>query len=292
MNRFYLLLAILLISCKASYDDNWCPTYGCESVETSSFTPSDISNLELWLDFGDSSLMTQDAGCTTGTIGAGDLVGCVRDKSGNNFHASNSGAASKRPTFSIGSFSGKNSLEFIRANLSRLTMNFSDLNEIYKSDNSLFVVYKAANTSNDQQVVSGRITAGPRWGISVKTLGSIDYYSGASLSPLNTTPTTLVENESLHSFIQEGTNLTAYSLGNNDGVQVITVGTTTLKKINIGCANDGDTHLDGNIAEVVVYSQALSLDNRQKVEGYLACKWNLQAELPVDHPYVESCPTI
>lgn len=38
-------------------------------------------------------------------------------------------------------------------------------------------------------------------------------------------------------------------------------------------------------AEIVVSSTLLSTDNRQKLEGYLAHKWGLGANLPNDHPY-------
>ena len=44
-------------------------------------------------------------------------------------------------------------------------------------------------------------------------------------------------------------------------------------------------NLNGAIAEIVVTSSVLSTLNRQKLEGYLAHKWGLGANLPVDHPY-------
>jgi hypothetical protein len=43
--------------------------------------------------------------------------------------------------------------------------------------------------------------------------------------------------------------------------------------------------MPGTIAEVLVYTRALSTDDRQTVEGYLAWKWGLQAALPSTHPY-------
>jgi hypothetical protein len=43
-------------------------------------------------------------------------------------------------------------------------------------------------------------------------------------------------------------------------------------------------------AEVIVSSTLLSTLNRQKVEGYLAHKWGLTANLPNDHPYKVSVP--
>jgi hypothetical protein len=43
-------------------------------------------------------------------------------------------------------------------------------------------------------------------------------------------------------------------------------------------------------AEVIVSSTLLSTDNRQKLEGYLAHKWGLTANLPSDHPYKVNPP--
>jgi len=43
-------------------------------------------------------------------------------------------------------------------------------------------------------------------------------------------------------------------------------------------------------AEVIVSSTLLSTDNRQKLEGYLAHKWGLTANLPADHPYKTNAP--
>jgi hypothetical protein len=45
------------------------------------------------------------------------------------------------------------------------------------------------------------------------------------------------------------------------------------------------TNWQGRISEVLCYDVALSVGQRQTVEGYLATKWNLQANLPPNHPY-------
>ena len=46
----------------------------------------------------------------------------------------------------------------------------------------------------------------------------------------------------------------------------------------------------GNICEIIVYTVALSTTQRQNIEGYLAQKWGLTANLPVGHPYKSSFP--
>ena len=50
------------------------------------------------------------------------------------------------------------------------------------------------------------------------------------------------------------------------------------------------SYLNGVIAEVVVVQTAMSDTDRQKLEGYLAWKWGMQANLPVGHPYESAAP--
>ena len=49
--------------------------------------------------------------------------------------------------------------------------------------------------------------------------------------------------------------------------------------------------LTGAIGEIIVTASALSTLNRQRIEGYLAHKWGLTANLPNDHPYKTVGPT-
>jgi Concanavalin A-like lectin/glucanases superfamily len=48
--------------------------------------------------------------------------------------------------------------------------------------------------------------------------------------------------------------------------------------------------LYGNICEVIVYNVGLTASQRQTVEGYLAWKWGLQAQLPATHPFYATVP--
>ncbi|EKE70900.1 LamG domain-containing protein [Oceanibaculum indicum] len=59
---------------------------------------------------------------------------------------------------------------------------------------------------------------------------------------------------------------------------------------NIGARAGGSFFWPGDIAEIVVVLDLLSTDDRQKLEGYAAWKWGLQALLPGGHPYENSPP--
>ena len=47
----------------------------------------------------------------------------------------------------------------------------------------------------------------------------------------------------------------------------------------------GNRYWFGTVGEVLVYTSAITSAQRQQLEGYLAWKWRLQANLPSNHPY-------
>jgi hypothetical protein len=49
--------------------------------------------------------------------------------------------------------------------------------------------------------------------------------------------------------------------------------------------------MHGVIGEIIMV-QTTDTTTRQKIEGYLAWKWGLQANLPNDHPYKNAAPTV
>lgn len=57
---------------------------------------------------------------------------------------------------------------------------------------------------------------------------------------------------------------------------------------NIGGNNLG--LYNGSMREILFYNKALSLGDQQRVEGYLAWKWGLQANLPNSNPYKNAPP--
>ena len=57
-----------------------------------------------------------------------------------------------------------------------------------------------------------------------------------------------------------------------------------------GTGPQANSYLSGVIAEVVVVQTAMSDADRWKLEGYLAWKWGIQANLPADHPYKSAAP--
>jgi len=54
---------------------------------------------------------------------------------------------------------------------------------------------------------------------------------------------------------------------------------------NYSAAPGASEPFTGKISEVIVFTTALTISQRQTVEGYLATKWGLRANLPPTHPY-------
>lgn len=81
-----------------------------------------------------------------------------------------------------------------------------------------------------------------------------------------------------------------------DGVQVISaaVGANTLDGLTLGADEAAANFLDGDLAEVIVYSKALTTDERQRLEDYLGRKYAL-ASVPLytgatvgEEPYADA----
>ena len=84
-------------------------------------------------------------------------------------------------------------------------------------------------------------------------------------------------------------------VGSVNGTTTTTTGTSTSGNpsscsdfVGIGVQVENGTAyypMSGIIYEVIVYKDALSTEQRQKVEGYLACKWGLRSSLISTNPY-------
>ncbi len=89
-------------------------------------------------------------------------------------------------------------------------------------------------------------------------------------------------------------NIYLWSNGSISPVITGTAGTLTRNMFILGKRNVGgfQENMTGNVFEVVQYNSDLGQTSRQQVEGYLAWKWGLQANLPVNHPYKNASPNI
>jgi hypothetical protein len=94
-------------------------------------------------------------------------------------------------------------------------------------------------------------------------------------------------------------NSTTHNIWNNGNWATKASGTvngtaTTSNAIGIGGwhNNSSQQAINIDIAELVFYNMALADSDREKVEGYLAWKYNLTSNLPIGHPYKNIVPTV
>ena len=94
------------------------------------------------------------------------------------------------------------------------------------------------------------------------------------------------------SYVKAGTNSEEVWLdGTSEGTNGSSHTTFTSERIDVGGGNSA-LRANYDFGEIVVVDSALSTDDRQLLEGYLAWKWGLEASLPSDHTYKTAAPTV
>lgn len=269
-----------------------------------SWTPAQITTA-LWLDAADAGTVVLN----------GSTVSQWNDKSGNSRNFAQA-TATNQPTYSATVLDGKPALTFDGASD---FMSAGDTLDVGTTSLTIMTVVKYA-TNNQTGIIVGKSLQGP--GAGRYSLGR--FLSGGPFgtgAPFNSflvawdsatgTLFTSVADSSTNTKILGGEWSRAVSNGydkiwdNGTNTATLTYAgdTNTLNNTNelwIGAyqSTSGTTppatssYMNGQIAEVVIAPSALSTDNRQKLEGYLAWKWGLQADLPAGHPYKNTPPTV
>ena len=253
----------------------------------------------LWLDGSDNTTIFSDAGTTQATNGG--AVQQWNDKSGNNRHFSN-GTLANRPTLNSTAINGKPALVFDGSNDS-----LGASSAVIPTTHSLFVLFVPTIENSTGSLIGqweagqtgrylwntnqncGTATTSGRVNIfnSTTTQGSCQIGVAATDTSITNAPTII---ESICTTGSESWKL----LQNGTEYESATI-TSVYQGINtaLGTTSASGTtqYYDGQIAEVVLTASAVSTDTRQRIEGYLAHKWGLTANLPSDHPYKTVGPT-
>ena len=247
------------------------------------FVPSMLLNLTLWLDAADSNAFTL----------SGSSVDTWIDKSGRGNNATQASAGSKPTRVSYGSlnavdFDGSDDFLETGKAISVFFLN---------SSRSIFVVSLARTvaTNNTTNAYENDAFLGDRGGyVSLymrsagPTVGSFNWTGANSIATTSFSLNTLtmfnytLSSSTVRIRLNGGTVVTAASGNTNNLTFALDIGRQY---------NNNAYNLDGQIMEVLIYSQDLSDAQRQIVEGYLAWKWGLQSNLPAGHPYKNAAPT-
>ena len=251
--------------------------------------------LALWLDANDSSTITLN----------GFTVSQWRDKSGNNRHASQSTVA-RQPTYIT---SGKRALSFNGTNSAlSLANDLSILNA-----HSIFVAAENIATINAATTSQLLLSGGTYAGTGTNTS---EFYLGAGSVTGNITNERLsgiVVAEPVpgqvygygktdadvsggfllsNAFSASNNSFRGRLNGSNDFATASSAGGYTSNNTRypsvirgIGHRKELSSYWNGQIWEIIVVPDYLSLSDTELIEGYLAHKWDLTANLPNNHPF-------
>lgn len=244
------------------------------------WTPAQLTT-SLWLDAADASTITESGGA----------VSQWDDKSGNFNHVAQ-GDSALRPVYASAVL---NSLPVVR---------FDGLNDRLATSAAIltqqtFGIYAVTANRNPaiESVTMGQYLGGDAGRTLFYQNGTTTRLSaaggGRGAAIYNGTA-----NNQFHIFGYEGnnTNYTLYYEGASVTTGSITgtnMANTTFKIGEPAAGAAGNffpAALDS--AEIVVALAPLSSTDRQKMEGYLAHKWGLTANLPAGHPYKTAAPTV
>lgn len=240
----------------------------------SSFSPTSIAGLQIWLDGADP--------LGTGTPpSSGATVSTWSDKSGSGYNTS---SVVGTPTYTPGT-----GIVFNGSSYYLLPNNAIPYGN---TSYSIYIVASVAD-SGGYAIVGGGVTAtSQQLLLYASALKMNTFWNGSA--DLNSTILFTAGSKFLFgSLYASGGQSTSFQNGTDAGSK--TPGTRSQPNTgNVVGANIpnslGNNKLNGSISEILVYNINHTTTQRQLIEGYLAWKWGIQSSLPTGHPYKSAPP--
>ena len=248
-----------------------------------SWTPAETTT-SIWLDAADTGTITSDV----------DGVSNWADKSGNGYDVTQSSAAAK-PTTGVTQINSENALDFDGGDW---LVSVDD--QPLLTEGEMFVVFRTNDHTQRQELFTKSSASGSNfedfeWRFGIRAVDSAAdgklQYGGYGIATsqfidasTNCASNTVYLTNFRYLTLDAEVFLDGTSVGTSTTSLQLGSGKSTSNRIWVGSSEGTTRWLDGSIAEIVVTPTALSVDDRQIMEGYLAHKWGLQAKLPVDHP--------
>lgn len=246
------------------------------------WTPKELSLLSLWLDADDPSSLTWSSVSRP-------AVSAWNDKSGNGRHLTQS-VEGNQPTVATAAQNGRNVVRFDGVN-SFLSGGGSMLN-LETADLSIVGAFRNETNSYVLSKTSGGVNATAEWTFS--SSGCQAFMTGAVVNTLQASNTNATK---IQSWVLDRSD--SSTLWTNGAQADQDLGPTNFSDANAinaalllmgSSSNTSASRLQGDVYEIVLSRTALSVTDRQSVEGYLAHKWGLAANLPSDHPHKSGPP--
>lgn len=247
---------------------------GLDTVQSSQFAPV-FGSSELWTPAELSTDMWLLADDATNFVLSGSAISQWTDMSGNSRHLTQA-TGTRQPLYD--SVNKKVTFDFtdllaLGAGITGLTDH--DFYSVRKSSNSVSIDISASSGIFSYVADDASVSTGILGGIGTPSL----YIDGVIGSPTT--------RDDVHTLLNTGSNIIQDYTGCDF---------TTWTEFQLSYATT-DFAFAGEMREVILVGN-LSTDDRQKVEGYLAWKWDvigslgLVAALPIGHPYKSAAPRV
>ena len=250
------------------------------------FLPTTIPGCQLWFDAADRTSMTF----------SGSTVTQWNDKSGNGRNATNGGYVA--PTYSATAFNGGYAGLLFNGSSSMLNTAALLPTPVLSSngtDTTIFIVFNSSGVPPSGgyglyglgSQANTYVTRTP-WAVGGAGGGAIiDTTSATGSSRIVASFASAQNPAQLYSIFRSGASHYFYQFGSLTASNLSSSGTvgTTSQTFGIGGGIADTIFFNSYISEIVIYNIALTTAQRQQVEGYLAWKWGIVANLPSDHPY-------
>lgn len=266
------------------------------------WSPSELDiDKEVWIDLADTATVQIDSGIR---------VKSILNKSGKNNHCSNTNK-SQMPIYNF----DEKYITTLHETYIGLTGKISAPSDGTKNNYTIFFVNRPRKSTGSQYGQGNSGTSYWSYDTQTSTLMNIShsntgpsgvvvpYWSTTtnaiamteqrnSLAPFNVSRShTVGSNIMISSFVRNGTTKILKSgingvYANGSFSTIVGLGWDTYTIF--GRYNTSNAYND--IHEIILVQEELSVENIQKIEGYLAHKWGITGSLPTDHPYKTSLP--
>jgi hypothetical protein len=251
------------------------------------------TKLATWLDATDgSTLWANTAGTTPAPWAGGSKVARWDDKSGRGFHQLQ-GTDSNRPLYEGHTINGVRALRFdtwhfmqASANAFGSSISNAMIAVVYRLnatnvDGTLFLL-----SANEGTAQAHRWQSHAPWS---NNQMSFDVGGAASPQRLTSSSWATVDVPIMASWYSSAT----ASLKQVHKNGTLVAGNNTANSVNTagGILINSASGQNCTVGEVVILNGTVSEQERQKLEGYLAHKWQMTATLPAEHPYKYIAPT-
>lgn len=247
--------------------NHWRITSGTGGIVNS---PVFSDNLLVWLSADDLDGDGVQEGSSEDYIdGSGNISDCIGKLNGQ--YNATQADSTKRPVFVANSVGGLPGIKF-NPDISSQIFSFGNIPMNIRK--TVFVVAKAYQYRDTGTGSSGKLLSYSNASISFRTSSTIRVSWGQSNGGVNFNVGAIPLNQGvIVSVTHDNISLDAHvymngaaSAGNPGTINVATA--SPIRAI-------GDTDLDGEVNEVIIYNDVLSTHDREKVEDYLSQKWNI-----------------